>query len=249
MRSIFGLPPLSKMSSRTLANADLIARHDFKLFLTNKRLLSSTGVGYVLITLTMLANIKHESGPAVTGRFIAALLALSVLVPITTAVHSIVGEKERGTIEPLLLLPVSTEAIILGKGLLAWILSVSVYVLAWLLAITVVASMAPRNFPYILNPITLFVTFVVGPITTVLFTLFGISVSARAPDTQTALGMAQLIVAPAGFFLIAIWLGAVSVTGQFLPFLILVVAAVGVVSVRGAIRSIDPERLVRKRGR
>jgi ABC-type transport system involved in multi-copper enzyme maturation permease subunit len=54
------------------------------------------------------------------------LLAIPALVPATLAAYSVVGERQQGTLEPVLTTPVRREEFLLGKALAAFVPSVAI---------------------------------------------------------------------------------------------------------------------------
>src|SRR5574340_161166 len=53
------------------------------------------------------------------NEFLLLYLIMPVMIPITIAAYSIVGEKATHSLEPLLATPITTEELLLGKGLAA----------------------------------------------------------------------------------------------------------------------------------
>jgi ABC-type Na+ efflux pump permease subunit len=63
----------------------------------------------------------NSTGPSPTlnkaiGFLLLYLLVVPVLIPSTIAAYSVIGEREQGTLEPLLTTPVSREELLIGKA-------------------------------------------------------------------------------------------------------------------------------------
>ncbi len=83
----------------------------------------------VFPTVAILA--QHPAGPSASldqgvGFFLTYLLVIPVLIPSTIAAYSVVGEREQGTLEPMLTTPVSREEILIGKAAAVLIPSVGI---------------------------------------------------------------------------------------------------------------------------
>jgi ABC-type Na+ efflux pump permease subunit len=70
-----------------------------------------------------------------TGYFLLLLFVAAVGAPVTIGVHAFVGEKDRRTIEPLLLLPVPMATLVRGKLLSTVGLALAELVVVYLLGV------------------------------------------------------------------------------------------------------------------
>ncbi|HYA01243.1 MAG TPA: ABC transporter permease subunit [Candidatus Binatia bacterium] len=136
-------------------------------------------------------------GKAVGSTFLF-LLIVPAVIPATIAAYSVVGEREQGTLEPLLTTPVRREEILLGKALAAIVPAVTVaYVLfalveicAALFAGNPTVSTTLREGPHILAE-ALFV-----PLLAMWSIGVGTGISARSSDVRVAQQLGTLASVP-----------------------------------------------------
>lgn len=129
--------------------------------------------------------------------FTLMFMILPVMIPVTIAAYSIVGEKTTRSLEPLLATPITTTELLLGKGIAAvlpavvvtWI-SFGIYILAvrWMTNATVFAN--------VVAPMWLLAVFVVGPLLAVLAVCAAMMISSRVTDPRTAEQLAGAVMMP-----------------------------------------------------
>ena len=126
------------------------------------------------------------------------LLAIPALVPATLASYSVVGERQQGTLEPLLTTPVRREEFLLGKALAAFVPSV---VIAYAVFALFVAGVEVFAHPGIAHAVIrgpdLLAQLGFTPLLTGLAIWVGIGVSARTNDVRTAQQFSALASLPA----------------------------------------------------
>jgi ABC-2 type transport system permease protein len=130
--------------------------------------------------------------------FTLLFMILPVMIPVTIAAYSIVGEKTARSLEPLLATPITTIELILGKSLSAIIPAV---VATWLGYIIYAVGLqilldSDAVIARLLDPIWLIAVFVVGPLLTVFAVCVAIMVSSRVTDPRVAEQLAGVIVLP-----------------------------------------------------
>ena len=116
------------------------------------------------------------------------LLLIPVFMPATLAAYTVVGEREQGTLEPLLTTPIRQEEFILGKAAAVMIptLSLSYAVFALFLAAvrlfahTAVASAVFRQGPILLA------LFLFAPLLAGWAVVVGMAISVRASEVRVA---------------------------------------------------------------
>ncbi len=134
----------------------------------------------------------------VVGSIFLLLLIVPAVIPATVAAYSVVGERDQGTLEPLLTTPVSRAEILLGKAvaavvpsvLLAYLLFAVVEVLAALAAGNPAVPATLREGPHLLAE-ALFV-----PLLAVWSIGVGIAISTRASDVRVAQQLGTLASLP-----------------------------------------------------
>ena len=132
------------------------------------------------------------------SNFLVLFLMMPLMVPVTIAAYSIVGEKVTRSLEPLLATPISTMKLLLAKGfaaalpgiLGAWIAYAVFLVGARFLAVS------DRVFNIFLNPMWLVAMLILAPLLTIMAVNVGIIVSSRTSDPRAAEQLGSLIILP-----------------------------------------------------
>lgn len=174
------------------------------------------------------------------------MLLIPVIMPSTLAAYTVAGEREQGTLEPLLTTPITTSEFILGKAAGVMIptvaLSYTVFglflVAVALFAKSVVATAVFHQGP-ILLALVLFTPLMAGWAVVV-----GMAVSVRANEVRVAQQLGALASLPV---IAVIALLAVGVINPSFPVALLFAAGLLVVDVRAlrrVSRMFDRERLV-----
>lgn len=125
-------------------------------------------------------------------------LLFPVTIPSILAAASIVGEKEAGTLEPLLATPIRTWELLLGKALasalpaitLTWLPYLAMLVAAQRLASAMVVKATLLSGPW------LFGIFVLAPTLTLLTVMILVIVSAWVTEVRTANQLGAVLIAP-----------------------------------------------------
>ncbi len=174
------------------------------------------------------------------------LLLIPTVMPSTLAAYSVVGEKEQGTLEPLLTTPLRTNELILGKAAAVMaptlVLSYVLYGL-FLLAVQLFAHPALASAVFHDGPVLL-ALFLFAPLVAGWAIVVGLAVSVRANEVRVA----QQLGALASFPIIAVVL--LMAVGVITPtFEVALVFAVGILvidvrALRIVSRMFDRERLV-----
>lgn len=145
-------------------------------------------------------NLPRGAVGAQAALFNTALMyfmVLPVMIPVTIAVYSIVGEKEQGTLEPLLATPITDWELFLGKALAA---TLPALVLTWgvfglfLVAVWAMLGTLPGA---ILSPPWLLSLFLLSPLLALFGVLVTMLVSSRTTDPRAAYQFSGLAVVPA----------------------------------------------------
>jgi ABC-type Na+ efflux pump permease subunit len=134
----------------------------------------------------------------VLRNWIGLFLMLPVFVPIVIAAQSIVGEKERRTLEPLLASPIRTSELLLGKTLAAVVPGVGVTWGAFVLFASLVNWIAFPYFERLVLPDASWVAavFVVGPALAFFGNTLSVLISSRVTDARLAQQLAGTAVLP-----------------------------------------------------
>jgi ABC-2 type transport system permease protein len=121
------------------------------------------------------------------------MLLIAVVTPSTLAAYSVVGEREQGTLEPLLTTPIREQEFVLGKGAAVMIPSVGLAYAVYGLFLACVALFAHRDVSSAVfhDGPTLLALFLFAPLIAGWAVVVGMAVSVRASEVRVAqqLGM------------------------------------------------------------
>lgn len=147
--------------------------------------------------------------------FLVMFLIMPVMVPLTIATYSIVGEKVSRSLEPLLATPTTTSQLLIGKGLAAALPGVVTVWLCYALFLVgarlLVAS--DRVFAIFTDPMWLVAMLVLAPLLTVLAVTIGLIVSSRTSDPRAAEQIGSLVVLPLLILVIGPMTGFIRLSG------------------------------------
>jgi len=240
----------------------LIARREWTEVVANRIMLLSLAVIPIFLVLAPLpviasmlpdASVPRETVDRVavvvtsvvqlwTGLF----LLLPVMVPLAIGAQSVVGEREKRTIEPLLVAPIEASEILVGKIVSALVPGLGITWLAFASFCGAVNLLAWPHFHRLLRPDLngLLLLFLVGPVLAGLGNGLVVTVSARVSDARTSNQLSGLLIMPL--------MGFVAVPEMFGPELgprVYLAAFVGIglldlAVYRLALRLFDRERLI-----
>ncbi len=125
------------------------------------------------------------------------LLAIPALVPAALAAYSVVGERIQGTLEPLLSTPVSSEELLLGKALAAFLPAVAIAYSVFAVFIAVVELFAhPTVASALIRGPDVLAQILFTPLIALWSIWVSIAISTRARDPRTAAQLSVLASLP-----------------------------------------------------
>lgn len=145
------------------------------------------------------------------SQFLILYMMMPLMIPVTIASYSIVGEKSTRTLEPVLATPVKTWELLTGKALAA---SIPAVLVTWL-GFTVFAvgarllATSPEVVARFLDPLWLIAIFVIGPQLSIAAVSVAVLISSRVSDPRVAEQLSAMVILP----LLAVFFG--QVTGFF----------------------------------
>jgi ABC-type Na+ efflux pump permease subunit len=174
------------------------------------------------------------------------LLLIPVIMPSTLAAYSVVGERDQGTLEPLLTTPIRRQEFILGKAAAVMIptvvLSYAVYAIFFavvrLFANPVVASSVFREGPVILA-LVLFTPLLAGWAIVV-----GMAVSVRASEVRVAQQLGMIASFPPLSVVVLLGIGVIDPTFRVAIIFAVALLVIDLRALRMVSRMFDRERLV-----
>ncbi len=134
----------------------------------------------------------------IVSQFMLLFMMVPMIVPITFASYSIVGEKSTHTLEPLLATPISTFELLLGKALAATLPAVLATWASFLLYAmgTMIMAVSPAVTDKLFDAIWLIAIFVVGPLLAIAGVSIAVMISSRVNDPRVAEQISAVFVLP-----------------------------------------------------
>lgn len=135
-------------------------------------------------------------------------LIMPLMVPVTIASYSIVGEKITRSLEPLLATPITTTNLLLGKSLAAVVPGVVTTWFCYLIFVIVARFLviSDRVFGVFVNGMWIVAMLVLVPLLTILAVSIGVIISSRVNDARAAEQLGSLVILP----FMVLFLGVVS---------------------------------------
>jgi ABC-2 type transport system permease protein len=124
-------------------------------------------------------------------------LIIPLVLPVSFAAYSIVGEKTTKSLEPLLATPISVTELMLGKGLAAAIPAVGATWLSYLIYAVIARFLtSDQIYRVIVSPAWILMILVLTPLLCILSINAGIIVSSRVNDPRAAEQLGSLVILP-----------------------------------------------------
>ncbi len=107
-----------------------IFRKELREYRRNRSLTSGMAIIPVVFSIQPLVSVftlqSSAAGPLSREHVLLYMLGIPALAPSFVAAYSVVGERQQGTLEPVLTTPVRREELLLGKALAALLPSIAV---------------------------------------------------------------------------------------------------------------------------
>jgi ABC-type transport system involved in multi-copper enzyme maturation permease subunit len=226
-----------------------IFRKEMREYRRNKQIISTMAfspLGFIIFPVIFLFSVSASDVSVLYNYPVQVFsLALTGVLPAIVGGYSIVGEREQGTLEPMLGTPIRTEELMLGKGLAIFVAAISwSYVIfgvidacVWLFRPAAVSTVA-------LRPSILLTQLIFTPLLLCLATWVSMTISARTRDSRVAGQLAMLVDLP---IIVVLILTGVHVIRFTTPLAIGCGVALVVLDVAGwplATRTFNRERLI-----
>jgi ABC-2 type transport system permease protein len=196
------------------------------------------------------AGIEHLSGEGAVQAFLfQQFLFVQLLIPVAGAMsfagHSLIGEKQTRSLEPLLASPITTLELLLAKGLGALVPSLIILFCASAIFFGGIALLAqPGVLNVVLNARSALVVFALGPAASLVALQIGVLVSSRVNDPRTAQQYSAFLILPLTALFAVQFTGAVLMTVPFILLLILITAGVWALLVAVGVVLFDRETIL-----
>ena len=198
-----------------------VVRKELRDFRRKRSIVVTMGILPILFLVQPVLSIflatPGTSGAALQNSLILPilyLLLIPTIMPSTLAAYTVVGEREQGTLEPLLTTPIRQQEFLLGKAASVMIptlvLSYTVFVL-FLVAVRLVANSAVASAVFHDSPVVL-ALFLLSPLMASWGIAVGMAMSVRATEVRVAQQLGMLASLPPVGVIILLAAGVVSPT-------------------------------------
>ena len=155
----------------------------------------------LIFLIQPLITVLTWTAAAATGlaheHVLLYMLAIPALVPGALAAYSVVGERQQGTLEPVLTTPIRREEFLLGKALAAFVPSLAISYAVLVLFLACVELFAhPGIAPALLQAPDLLAQLLFTPLLAAWSIWIGIAISARSSDIRVAQQLSLLASLP-----------------------------------------------------
>ena len=203
-------------------------------------------LGIVVFPLIEVIAVPASAASVfLNGDPLVILLGIPALVPSVVAAYAVVGERQQGTLEPVLTTPIQREELVLAKAEAALVPSLAVAYAVYALFLACTALFAqPAVAAAVLQVPDVLVQVLFTPLIALLSIWVGIAISTRSSDARVAQQIGGLVALPA---LLVAYLTAFGVIHASLGLALGVAAALLVLDVIGwrlVSAAFDRERLI-----
>lgn len=229
-----------------------VVRKEVREFRRNRFVIGTMAVMPVIFLITpMLTLFKvpaSASGPqvrAAVGVMSLLMLIVPIVIPPVIAAYSVVGERDQGTLEPVLTTPVRATELLLGKAVAAFIPSVGIaYAIYFIAAVSIRFGAAHAVVSVVWHAPQMLAEILFTPLLAGWAIWVGIGVSTRASDVRVAQQLATLAGLPLLGFTSLISFQIIAPSVPLAISLALALLVADVAAWRFVSRLFDRERLV-----
>lgn len=181
-----------------------VVRKEVLEFRRNRFVIGTMAVLPFIFLITPMITIfripDSASGPqlkAAIGVVSLLLLIIPIVIPPVIAAYSVVGERDQGTLEPVLTAPLRGSELLLGKAIAAFLPSVAIaYALYGVVLVTVGFGAAHVVRSVVFHPPQLLAQILFTPLLALWSIWVGIGISSRASDVRVAQQLATVASLP-----------------------------------------------------
>jgi ABC-2 type transport system permease protein len=195
-------------------------------------------------------GVERLSGEGAVQAFLfQQFLFVQLLIPVAGAMsfagHSLIGEKQTRSLEPLLASPITTLELLIAKGLGALVPSLIILFCASAIFFGGIAVLAqPDVLNVVLNARSALVVFALGPAASLVALQIGVLVSSRVNDPRTAQQYSAFLILPLTALFAVQFSGAVLMTVPFILLLLLIMLGIWGLLVGAGVMLFDRETIL-----
>jgi ABC-type transport system involved in multi-copper enzyme maturation permease subunit len=189
-----------------------IWRKELTEYRRNGSIVSSMGIVPIVFLLAPLIEIFSTSPTALAhGDRLLYMLGTPAVIPAVIAAYAIAGERQQGTLEPVLTTPVRREELLLGKALASLVPSLIVSYVEYGLVLAVIELFASRTAASaVLRGSEIVAQIVFTPLIAGWSIWAGMAISTRARDIRVAQQLGTLVSLPTFALAALISFGAIT---------------------------------------
>ena len=229
-----------------------VVRKDVREFRRNRFVIGTMAVLPLVFLITPMVTLfripASANGAAVrsaVGALSLLMLIIPLVIPPVIAAYSVVGERDQGTLEPVLTAPVTASELLLGKAVAAFVPSVGVaYAVYFIAAISIRLGAAHVVSAVVWHTPQLLAQILFTPLLALWAIWVGIGISTRASDVRVAQQLATLAGLPLLGFTSLISFQLITPSVPLAIGLALALLAADLVAWRVVSRLFDRERLI-----
>ncbi len=194
-----------------------IARKELSEYQRNRSVVAGMAIlplVFMIQPLVVVARLgSGTSGVLADQHVLLYMLGIPALVPVIVAAYAVAGERQQGTLEPMLSTPIRREEFLLGKALAALIPSLVIAYAVYVLYLVLVELLAQPGVAAVLIQVPDLVAQVLfTPLLAVWSIWVGIGVSTRSSDVRVAQQLGMLASLPPVIVVVLIALDVIPAT-------------------------------------
>jgi ABC-2 type transport system permease protein len=229
-----------------------VVRKEVREFRRNRFVVGTMSALPLVFLITPLLTIfkipDSASGPqvrAAVGTISLLMLIIPIVLPPVIAAYSVVGERDQGTLEPVLTTPIRAVELLVGKALAAFLPSVGLaYAIYVVVLLSVRFGAAHVVTDVVWHPPQVLAQLLFTPLLALWSIWIGIGISTRVSDVRVAQQLATLAGLPLLGFTSLISFQLIKPSVPLAAGLALALLAVDIAAARAVSRLFDTERLV-----
>jgi ABC-type transport system involved in multi-copper enzyme maturation permease subunit len=235
-----------RMSSRRVR---AIVRKELREYRRHGSVVAATAIFPLIFLIQPLVVVFRSSGSLSPSfgelHLLLYMLAIPVLAPAVLAAYAVAGERQQGSLEPVLTTPIPREEILIGKALAALLPAVAIAYVVYAIFIGCVLLFAdPDIAAAILRLPDIVAQLLLTPMLAALSIWIGIGVSTRSSDVRVAQQLSLLADVPLVLLTSLIAFNVIELTQGLAIGLIAILLVAGVTGWRIVAPMFDRERLI-----
>lgn len=226
-----------------------VIRKELREFRRNRSLVIGMGIVPLVFCVQPFVAVFTLSSSASNAlsreHVLLYMLGIPALVPSFIAAYCVVGERQQGTLEPVLTTPISREELLLGKALAALLPSIAVsYVVFGLFVLCVTLFAQPGVPTALIRPADLLAQVLFTPLLALWSIWLAMIISTRASDVRVAQQLATLASLPTVAVTTLVAVNVITPSGELALVAAVTLLVLNGIGLRAVSSTFDRERLV-----